>query len=46
MMCEEPVVLKEGPAGDPDAAEVHHVVRGTDKRSCPWGTNAVPPSPP
>lgn len=46
MMCKEPVVLKDPSAdpppqsNDPDRAEVHHVVRATDKRSCRWGTNS------
>jgi len=31
---------KEGPPGDPNAAQVHHVVRATDKRGCKWGTNS------
>jgi hypothetical protein len=45
-VCEEPVVLKDPnakpppPSNDPYRAEVHHVVRRTDKRSCPWGTNS------
>ena len=37
--CIEEVFLKEGPSGDPNAAQVHHVVRRLDKRSCAWGTN-------
>jgi hypothetical protein len=38
--CIEEEVLKEGPASDPNAAQVHHVVRRKDKRLCPWGTNS------
>jgi len=46
MMCEEPEFLKDPganpspPLNDPERAEVHHVVRKTDKRGCPWGTNS------
>lgn len=39
-ICTEPDVLKAGPQNDPDAAQVHHVVRRKDKRSCSWGTNS------
>lgn len=38
--CIEEEVLKESPPSDPNAAQVHHVVRRLDKRSCPWGTNS------
>ena len=38
--CIEPDVLKIGPKGDPDAAQVHHVVPRRDQRRCPWGTNS------
>jgi hypothetical protein len=38
--CTEPLVLKATPPSDPEAAEVHHVVRRKDKRCCPWGTNS------
>jgi hypothetical protein len=38
--CKEPDVLKAGPRGDPEAAQVHHVLPRYDKRSCPWGTNS------
>jgi hypothetical protein len=38
--CKEPDVLKAGPKNDPDAAQVHHVVRRLDKRGCSWGTNS------
>ena len=38
--CIEPSVLKAGPKGDPEAAEVHHVVPRKDQRGCPWGTNS------
>jgi hypothetical protein len=38
--CTEPLVLKAGPKEDPEAAQVHHVVRMTDQRGCPWGTNS------
>jgi hypothetical protein len=41
-MCIEPLVLNvpdtKNP-NDPDAAQVHHVVRKTDLRGCKWGTN-------
>ena len=40
IICKEPLVLKAGPKDDPDAAQVHHVVRRKDKRNCPWGTNS------
>lgn len=39
-MCTEPLVLKAEPQYDPEAAQVHHVVRRKDKRCCPWGTNS------
>jgi len=39
-MCTEPLVLKDGPADDPDAAQVHHVARANDPRCCAWGTNS------
>jgi hypothetical protein len=39
-MCTEPLVLKASPQYDPEAAQVHHVVRRKDKRCCPWGTNS------
>ena len=39
-MCTEPLVLKATPPYDPEAAQVHHVVRRKDKRCCPWGTNS------
>lgn len=43
-MCTEPLVLKDPKNTpnryDPERAEVNHVVRATDKRSCPWGTNS------
>ena len=44
-ICTEPELLKD-PADesisryDPYRAEVNHEVRKTDKRGCPWGTNA------
>ena len=38
--CKEPLVLKSGPQNDPDAAQVHHVVRRRDLRGCDWGTNS------
>ena len=38
--CIEEEVLKEKPPSDPNAAQVHHVVRRKDKRQCPWGTNS------
>ena len=38
--CKEPDDLKEGLQNDPDAAQVHHVVRRLDLRSCLWGTNS------
>jgi hypothetical protein len=38
--CTEPLVLKAKPQDDPEAAQVHHVVRRKDKRCCPWGTNS------
>jgi hypothetical protein len=40
ILCKEPLVLKAGPKGDPDAAQVHHVVPMKDQRSCPWVTNS------
>jgi hypothetical protein len=40
IICKEPPFLKAGPKGDPDAAEVHHVVRRKDLRDCDWGTNS------
>jgi hypothetical protein len=40
ILCKEPLVLKAGPPNDPDAAQVHHVVRRKDQRNCPWGTNS------
>ena len=40
IICKEPLMLKAGPPSDPDAAQVHHVVRRKDKRGCPWGTNS------
>ncbi|MDI1446959.1 hypothetical protein [Polyangium sp. 6x1] len=39
-MCPEPLVLKDGPKDDPDAAQVHHEVRAKDLRGCKWGTNS------
>lgn len=39
-MCTEPLVLKEGDPNDPDAPQVHHVVRRKDLRCCAWGTNS------
>jgi hypothetical protein len=38
--CTEPEFLKTGPSNDPEAAQVHHVVRRKDLRKCDWGTNA------
>ena len=40
ILCKEPLVLKAGSQYDPDAAEVHHVVRRKDLRNCSWGTNS------
>jgi len=40
ILCKEPLVLKAGPQYDPDAAQVHHVVRRKDLRGCDWGTNS------
>lgn len=39
-MCKEPLILQEGSQYDPDAVQVHHVVRKSDQRCCPWGTNS------
>jgi hypothetical protein len=39
-MCKEPLVLQIVSPNDPDAAQVHHVVRANDLRCCPWGTNS------
>jgi hypothetical protein len=39
-ICKESRFLKEGPMGDPDAVQVHHVVPMNDKRRCPWGANS------
>jgi hypothetical protein len=39
-ICTEPDDLKEGSQYDPNAPEVHHVVRRKDKRECSWGTNS------
>ena len=43
-MCTEPFVLKDPKNTpnryDPERAEVNHVVRATDKRSCLWGTSS------
>lgn len=39
-ICVEPLVLKTGPKGDPEAAQVHHIVPMKDQRLCPWGTNS------
>lgn len=39
-MCTEPTFLKEGDPNDPEAPEVHHVVRRKDQRCCSWGTNS------
>ena len=39
MICTEPLVLN-GAQYTPNEPQVHHVVRKTDKRSCPWGTNS------
>jgi hypothetical protein len=39
-ICTEPEFLKAGSQYDNEAAQVNHVVRKTDKRGCPWGTNA------
>lgn len=39
-ICKEPLILKAGPKGDPEAAQVHHVVPRKDQRRCPWGTNS------
>ncbi len=38
-ICTEPLVLTVA-KGDPNAAQVHHEVRLTDKRGCAWGTNS------
>ncbi|MDC3962003.1 hypothetical protein [Polyangium jinanense] len=38
--CTEPLILKAGPQNDPEAVQVHHVVRSKDQRGCPWGTNS------
>jgi hypothetical protein len=40
MFCTEQEFLKDGPQNDPDAVQVHHVVRRKDKRNCSWGTNS------
>jgi len=40
IICKEPLVLKAVPPNDPDAAQVHHVVRRKDLRGCDWGTNS------
>lgn len=40
ILCKESLVLKAGPPNDPDAAQVHHVVRRKDLRGCDWGTNS------
>ena len=40
ILCKEPLVLEAGPPNDPDAAQVHHVVRRKDLRGCDWGTNS------
>jgi hypothetical protein len=40
ILCKEPLILKAGPPNDPDAAQVHHVVRRKDLRGCDWGTNS------
>jgi len=37
--CTEPLVLT-AVNGDPNAPQVHHEVRKTDQRGCPWGTNS------
>lgn len=37
--CTEPLVLNLT-KGSPDAAQVHHEVRKTDRRGCLWGTNS------
>ena len=39
-ICTEIGDLKEGDQYDPDAAQVHHVVRRKDQRDCLWGTNS------
>ena len=38
--CTEQEFLKEKPKDDPDAVQVHHVVRSKDQRGCSWGTNS------
>ncbi|MEP7125937.1 MAG: hypothetical protein ABJE95_33705, partial [Byssovorax sp.] len=40
IICTEPDDLKEGPSSDPEAVQVHHVVRRKDQRGCFWGTNS------
>ncbi|MFO0759158.1 MAG: hypothetical protein U0359_21880 [Byssovorax sp.] len=39
-ICTEPGELKATPKDDPEAAQVHHVVRRKDQRGCFWGTNS------
>jgi hypothetical protein len=38
-VCTEPLILNTT-GKDPNAAQVHHEVRKTDQRGCPWGTNS------